>query len=42
MTGEIHSQLVLAGDTLYVGASTGVLYALDIHSGAIRWQYPAK
>ena len=42
LTGEIHNPPVLAGDTLYIGDSTEVLYAFDIHSGAIRWQYPAQ
>lgn len=42
LTGEIHTPPVLAGDTLYIGDSTEVLYAFDIHSGAIRWQYPAQ
>jgi outer membrane protein assembly factor BamB len=41
LTGEIHSPPVLAGDTLSIGASSGVLYAFDTHSGALRWQYPA-
>jgi eukaryotic-like serine/threonine-protein kinase len=41
LTGEIHSLPVLAGDTLSIGASTGVLYAFDSHSGTLRWQYPA-
>jgi outer membrane protein assembly factor BamB len=41
LTGEIRTPPVLAGDTLYIGASTGVLYAFDIHSGALRWQYSA-
>jgi outer membrane protein assembly factor BamB len=42
LTGEIHTPPVLAEDTIYIGASTGVLYAFDIHSGALRWQYPAQ
>jgi outer membrane protein assembly factor BamB len=42
MAGEIHTLPVLAGDSLYIGASTGVLYAFDSHSGALRWQYPAQ
>jgi len=29
MAGEIHTPPVLAGDSLYIGASTGVLYAFD-------------
>jgi len=41
LAGEIHSPPVLSGDTLSIGASSGVLYAFDSHSGALRWQYPA-
>ena len=41
LAGEIHSPPVLSGDTLSIGASRGVLYAFDSHSGALRWQYPA-
>ena len=41
LTGEIHSPPVLAGDTLSIGASSGVVSALDSHSGALRWQYRA-
>ncbi|GAC1350153.1 MAG: hypothetical protein NVSMB27_29940 [Ktedonobacteraceae bacterium] len=42
LAGEINYQLVLSGDTLYAGTSSGVLYALDIHNGSVLWQYPAK
>lgn len=34
--GDVRSQPVIVGDTLYVGDKAGVLYALDRRSGCIR------
>lgn len=33
------SSPIVTGDTLYVGASDGVLYAIDPSNGSIRWRF---
>jgi outer membrane protein assembly factor BamB len=37
--GAIFSAPVLADDILYVGSTSGSLFALDAQTGAIRWQH---
>ncbi len=38
--GEIWSQPVVAGNTLYVGTMDGALYAFDLETGAELWDEP--
>lgn len=36
--GVVNRGVAIQGDNLYVAALDGYLYALDIHSGAVRWR----
>jgi len=38
---QVRSQPVVAGDTIFTGSKSGNLFALDRHSGCIRWHYKA-
>ena len=38
---EMRSQVVAAGDTLFVGTSNGNVFALDQETGCIRWRFAA-
>lgn len=38
---RVRSQPVLAGGALYIGSSTGRVYALDRASGCLRWSFDA-
>lgn len=36
--GDVLASPVISGDVVYVGATDGRLYALDLATGAVRWQ----
>ncbi|MBL4607006.1 MAG: PQQ-binding-like beta-propeller repeat protein [Pseudomonadales bacterium] len=36
---KVRSQPAISNDTIYVGSSSGTLYALDRESGCIRWEF---
>lgn len=35
------SQPTVDGDTVYVGSQSGAVYAIDLHSGCLRWSFKA-
>ncbi|MFM7274903.1 MAG: PQQ-binding-like beta-propeller repeat protein, partial [Gammaproteobacteria bacterium] len=35
------SQPTVDGDTVYVGSQSGAVYAIDLHSGCLRWSFQA-
>src|SRR2546422_7971197 len=37
--GAVTASPIVVGDTVYVGDNTGVFYAIDAATGAVRWQY---
>ncbi|HZY99177.1 MAG TPA: PQQ-binding-like beta-propeller repeat protein, partial [Candidatus Baltobacteraceae bacterium] len=39
--GGYSSSPAIAGDTVYIGSNGGTLYALDLHTGNVRWHYHA-
>lgn len=41
-SNRARSQPVVAGDTLYVGSHPGLVYALDKHSGCVKWSFQAQ
>ena len=40
--GYVFSSVALAGDLAYVGSHNGTLYAVDIRSGTIAWQFQTE
>jgi outer membrane protein assembly factor BamB len=38
----IYGSPAIAGKTVYIGSFNGMLYALDLDSGKIKWKFPTK
>jgi outer membrane protein assembly factor BamB len=39
-TGKFLSSPIIVNDTVFIGSTSGHFYALDVHTGALKWQYP--
>jgi hypothetical protein len=35
--GELRTAPIVAGSTVFVGGSTGIVYGLDLHTGQLIW-----
>ncbi len=38
--GEFKSSPIIVDDTVFIGSVNGYFYALDVATGALKWQYP--
>ncbi len=39
ISGKVYNAPVLDGSTLFIGVDNGVVYALDVGNGSLRWHY---